>query len=478
MSWVPSATTARHLFYGILIGFTLSLTSTSLALNYRERKRERVAAEADLRSIELRSDEILDGVTGLIGNTPLVRINSLSDALGVEILGKAEFLNPGGSVKDRVALRMIEDAERQSLLHPYTGSRIFEGTVGSTGISIATIARARGYDTTIIMPDDVAVEKVKALQALGADVKRVRPASIVDKKQYVNLAREYALHFTSTNTHGSTASSLPPNHAHPFTLKHSASSVVVTTSENGNDVPNGNGHAHDLFDEAEELRTKPRGFFADQFENRSNFDAHFDGTGPEIWRQTNGDVVAFVAGAGTGGTIAGTGQFLKSVNEDVTVVLADPEGSGLYNKVKHGVMYDHKESEGKKRRHQVDTVVEGIGINRLTKNIELALPIIDDAFRITDAEAVSMSRFLVQRDGIFLGSSSACNLVACVKLVRKMGWQNGEKVVTILCDSGNRHYSKVRNDDYLKKAGIPNDIGTVQDLLTQPFPPISSITKI
>jgi cysteine synthase A len=118
-----------------------------------------------------------------IGNTPLVRINSLSDALGVEILGKAEYLNPGGSVKDRVALRMIEDAERDGLLEPYTGSRIFEGTVGSTGISIATIARARGYDTTIIMPDDVALEKVKALEALGANVERVRPASIVDKKQ-------------------------------------------------------------------------------------------------------------------------------------------------------------------------------------------------------------------------------------------------------------------------------------------------------
>jgi cysteine synthase A len=217
---------------------------------------------ADLRPIELRSDEVLDGVTGLIGNTPLVRINSLSDALGVEILGKAEYLNPGGSVKDRVALRMIEDAERDGLLEPYTGSRIFEGTVGSTGISIATIARARGYDTTIIMPDDVALEKVKALEALGANVERVRPASIVDKKQYVNLAREYALHFTNSGTHGTSKRSFSSNHAHPHIVKETASSGPVVASA----MLNGNGNGHTSFDEEEKSRSHPRGFFADQFE--------------------------------------------------------------------------------------------------------------------------------------------------------------------------------------------------------------------
>ncbi|KAI9437686.1 PALP-domain-containing protein [Lactarius indigo] len=478
MSWVPSPSTARHLFYGILIGFSLSIASTSVISAYRKRRDHNAVEKATPRPIELRSDEVLDGVTGLIGNTPLVRINSLSNALGVEILGKAEslypsqYLNPGGSVKDRVALKVIEDAEREGLLHPYTGSRIFEGTSGSTGISIATIARARGYDATIVLPDDVSLEKVKALEVLGADVERVRPASIVDKKQYVNLARKYALDFTSGKTR-----------------------AAALANGNGN----GNGNGHVLVDEDEEPLSQSRGYFADQFENRCNFTAHFTGTGPEIWRQTNGEVAAFVAGAGTGGTIAGTGQFLKSMADDVLVALADPEGSGLYNKVKHGVMYDHKESEGTRRRHQVDTVVEGIGINRLTKNIELALPVIDDAFRITDAEAVSMARFLVQRDGLFLGSSSAVNLVACVKLVRKLGWNNGEKVVTVLCDSGARHYSKFwcvavtvvagrlsllklmdgsRNDAYLSKAGIPIDVGIVQDLLTQPFPPMSSITKI
>ncbi|KAK0244244.1 PALP-domain-containing protein [Armillaria nabsnona] len=445
---IPSPPTVRHVIYGLFLGFSLSLTSTSIALFFQRRKQERIVAQFEARPIELRSDEVLKGVTGLIGNTPLVRINSLSNALGIEILGKAEFLNPGGSVKDRVALRMIDDAERQGLIHPHTGSRIFEGTVGSTGISIATIARARGYDATIIMPDDVAEEKVKALLSLGADVQRVRPASIVDKKQ--NIARQRALEFGKEK---------PSSRPH---LVSSSSSTVVVSTESDDDDADPLKH--------EQFALKPRGYFADQFENLSNFNAHFEGTGPEIWRQTNGRLDAFVSGAGTGGTIAGIGQYVKSMNEDVIVALTDPEGSGLYNKVKHDVMFDSRESEGTKRRHQVDTVVEGIGINRLTKNIELALPIIDDAFRITDAEAVSMSRYLVHNDGLFLGSSSACNLVACIKLAKKMGWKEGQTIVTILCDSGNRHYSKVSspNDGYLAKAGIPVDQSIVEELLLQP----------
>ncbi|EGO00389.1 hypothetical protein SERLA73DRAFT_53570 [Serpula lacrymans var. lacrymans S7.3] len=457
-----SKSVVRHFVFGLFIGVSLSVTTSSLNLYYQYRKRQRFEHEyhAEPRPIELRRDEILDGVTGLIGamhigNTPLVRINSLSDALGVEILGKAEFLNPGGSVKDRVALRMIEDAENQGLLYPNTGSRIFEGTVGSTGISIATIAKARGYDTTIIMPDDVAEEKVKALQALGADVQRVRPASIVDKKQFVNMARQAAVNFGRTDL----VESIDEAHS-THLLATSSPSVVVTTTSKHVQVVDGATQADDLRDE--DLVTKPRGFFADQFENRSNYDAHHDGTGPEIWRQINGRIDAFVSGAGIG-------CFLKSKKEDIKVVLADPEGSGVYNKVlsRFGVMYDRKEAEGTKRRHQVDTVVEGIGINRLTQNLELGLPIIDDAFRITDAEAVAMSRYLVHHDGLFLGSSSACNLVACVKLVRELGWKDKQTVVTILCDSGSRHYSKFWNDDYLHRANIPIDVNIIENLLTE-----------
>ncbi|KAL4078258.1 tryptophan synthase beta subunit-like PLP-dependent enzyme [Scleroderma yunnanense] len=480
----------RQVTYGILIGVALSLASPHFVTYLQARKRVQSRKTVLSRHpVHLKGDKVLDGVTGLIGNTPLVRINSLSNALGVEILGKAEFLNPGGSVKDRVALRstftpfqsmlltcsvliVIEDAERQGLLRPHTGSRIFEGTVGSTGISMATIARARGYETTIIMPDDVAEEKVKALQCLGAEVQRVRPASIIDKKQFVNMARQAAVDFgckgiPDRTKKGQIAYEIPTG---------TPSVVVTTTSLRVHPT----GIAIDS--QCEDPMTKPQGFFADQFENRSNFDAHYEGTGPEIWRQTNGKIDAFISGAGTGGTIAGAGQYIKSMNKNVVVALADPEGSGLFNKVKYGVMYDRKEAEGTKRRHQVDTVVEGIGSNRMTNNIDLALPIIDDAFRITDAEAVAMSRYLVQNDGLFLGSSSACNLVACVKLVCRTGWKEGQTIITILylfklvmlhhdlryairCDSGNRHYSKFWNDRYLQEANIPIDQTIIGQLL-------------
>ncbi|KDQ21205.1 hypothetical protein BOTBODRAFT_141525 [Botryobasidium botryosum FD-172 SS1] len=435
----------RDLALGVVLGFALSLSVTPLVRRYFwSRKRQLAKSErGDCAPQSTQGDEILNGVLGLIGNTPLIRINSLSDALGVEILGKCEFLNPGGSVKDRVALRIIEDAEKAGILYPNTGSRIFEGTVGSTGISLAMIAKARGYEATIIMPDDVAAEKSRTLEGLGARVEKVRPASIVDKKQFVNLAKKRALEFDQKDKRKT-------NGVAPI-QDGCQQEPPVTTDE-----------------------TRARGFFADQFENLSNYNAHFDGTGPEIWRQTGGRIDAFVSGAGeyirpmgTGGTIAGIGAYLKKMTDKVRVVLADPEGSGLYNKekVKHGVMYNKTESEGTRRRHQVDTVVEGIGINRLTSNFELALPHIDDACRISDAEAVSMSRYLVHHDGLFLGSSSACNLVACVCLAKQLGQGSGKTIVTILCDSGNRHYSKCRNDDYLRAANIPIDMSIIEDML-------------
>ncbi|CAE7209667.1 unnamed protein product, partial [Rhizoctonia solani] len=275
----------------------------------------------------------------------------------------------------------IQDAELQGLIQPHSGSRIFEGTVGSTGISIATIAKARGYETTIIMPDDVAAEKERALLALGATVEKVRPASIVDKKQFVNLAKQRALEFGKNEMHTSDG-------------------TMVASTQDG--------------------PGKPRGFFADQFETEANYRAHLQSTGPELWRQCSGRLDAFVSGAGTGGTIAGIGRYLKSQDKDIRVVLSDPEGSGLYNKIKNGVMFDAKEVEGTKRRHQVwdGTDKVGRGINRLTRNFEMALDIIDDAIRyvprfifvrsyspldrVTDKEAVAMSRYLVEHDGLFL----------------------------------------------------------------------------
>ncbi|KAF2682498.1 PALP-domain-containing protein [Lentithecium fluviatile CBS 122367] len=330
---------------------------------------------------------IKEGIEGCIGDTPLIKIKSLSEATGCEILAKAEFLNgAGNSPKDRVALSIIETAEERGLLVPHSGDTVYEGTVGSTGISLAAICRARGYKAHICMPNDMAIEKSDLLLKLGAEVERVRPAPIVDQNQFVNLARERAKEHTEN--------------------------------------PDKLG----------------RGLFADQFETEANWRAHFTGTGPEIYEQTGGFVDAFVSGAGTGGTISGVALFLKSKLPDLKVVLADPPGSGLFNKVKYGVMFDPKEREGTRRRHQVDTIVEGIGINRVTHNFEVGRELVDDAIRVADDQAIGMARWLVENDGIFVGSSSAVNCVAATKLARQLG--PGHRIVTLLCDSGARHLSK------------------------------------
>jgi cysteine synthase A len=332
---------------------------------------------------------IPEGIEGIIGNTPLFKIKSLSEATGCTILAKAEFLNgAGGSPKDRVALNMIAVAEEAGLLTPGQGDTIYEGTVGSTGISLATLARAKGYKAYICMPNDQSKEKSDLLHHLGATVERVTPAPITSTEHFVNLARRRAK------------------------------------------------------EQTECAEDSSKGFFANQFESLANYQAHFQTTGPEIYHQTGGQLDAFVAGAGTGGTVSGISLFLKQEMgmSNLRVVLADPEGSGLYNKVKHGVMFSPTEKEGTRRRQQVDTIVEGIGINRLTENFEAGRDLIDDAVKVTDTQAMKMARWLVERDGIFVGSSSAVNCVAAV--VTAMRMPKGSRVVTILCDSGTRHLSK------------------------------------
>jgi cysteine synthase A len=311
------------------------------------------------------------------GRTPLTR--------ACVVVG-AQFLEPGGSIKDRVALHMLRTAEARGELTPHSGDKVYEGTVGSTGVSLATLCRARGYLAHIIMPSDQSIEKSSLLEKLGAEVSRVPPAPIVDQNQFVNRARNLArVHTDSTEIPG-------------------------------------------------------RGYFADQFENDANWRAHFESTAPEIWNQCGGRLDAFVAGAGTGGTISGVAKYLKQRIPGVKVVLADPPGSGLYNRVKYGVMFASTEREGTRRRHQVDTIVEGIGINRVTHNFEVGRSCVDDAERVTDEEAMAMARYLVEKEGIFVGSSSCVNLVAAVRTALKLG--PGKRVVTIMCDSGTRHLSK------------------------------------
>lgn len=205
------------------------------------------------------------------------------------------------------------------------------------------------------MPSDQATEKSDLLLKIGAVVERVPPAPIVDPMHFVNRARNLANALT------------------------------------------------------EDSNQPGRGYFADQFENEANWRAHFEGTGPEIFRQCRGKIDAFVSGAGTGGTISGVGKYLKSKLPDVGIILADPQGSGLYNRIKFGVMFNTTDKEGTRRRHQVDSIVEGIGLNRVTINFEAGRELIDDAIKVNDDQATAMARWLVEKDGIFVGSSSAVN---------------------------------------------------------------------
>ncbi|WVY91645.1 hypothetical protein V8G54_037159 [Vigna mungo] len=366
-----------------------------------------------------------NGVVEAIGNTPLIRINSLSDATGCQILGKCEFLNPGGSVKDRVALQIIQEALESGQLRP--GGIVTEGSAGSTAISIATVAPAYGCKTHVVIPDDAAIEKSQILEALGATVERVRPVSITHKDHFVNIARRRA------------------SEANEYALKQRNLHLNDKDTAKINGCESDGYHYSSLFPS-----DCQGGFFADQFENLANFRAHYQGTGPEIWEQTNGKLDAFVAAAGTGGTVAGVSTFLQEKNPEIKCFLVDPPGSGLYNKVTRGVMYTKEEAEGKRLKNPFDTITEGIGINRITKNFAMAK--LNGAFRGTDREAVEMARFLLKNDGLFLGSSSAMNCVGAVRVAQAIG--PGHTIVTILCDSGMRHLSKFCNVEYLSELGL------------------------
>ncbi|QLL32222.1 hypothetical protein HG536_0C03910 [Torulaspora globosa] len=324
------------------------------------------------------------GVEELIGNTPLVLIKSLSNATGCNVYAKLELCNPAGSAKDRVAYNVIKMAEEKGELVRGKPGWVFEGTSGSTGISIAMLCNALGYKAHISLPDDTSNEKLALLESLGAVVNKVKPASIVDSNQYVNAAKK-------------------------------ACELAVEKGE--------------------------RGVFADQFENEANWRIHYETTGPEIYQQTGGKLGVFIAGCGTGGTITGVSRFLKEkMKKKPLVVLADPQGSGFYNRINYGVMYDIVEKEGTRRRHQVDTIVEGIGLNRITRNFQLGEVYIDESVRVTDDQALRMAKFLMVNDGIFTGSSTAINAVAAVKMAKKV--QPGTTIVIIACDAGSRHLSK------------------------------------
>jgi cysteine synthase A len=312
-----------------------------------------------------------------VGRTPLIRLRRVSDETGCEILGKAEFMNPGGSVKDRAARGIVLDAEQRGLLKP--GGTVVEGTAGNTGIGLAHVCNARGYRCVIVMPDNQSPEKYALIEALGAEVHRVKAVPYSDPNHYQKAAGRMA----------------------------------------------------------QEL---PNAIWSNQFDNTANRRAHVETTGPEIWQQTDGRIDAFVAASGTGGTVAGVSEYLKSRNASVRTVLADPPGSSLYEFIRHGVV----------KATGSGSITEGIGIGRITANMQDAP--IDDAVHIEDVETVHYVYRLLREEGLFVSSTSGINVAAAVRVARDLG--PGHTVVTVLCDTGSKYLTRLFNRDWLAQKGL------------------------
>ncbi len=422
----------------------------------------------------------------LIGNTPLIHLKKLSAHLSkkkkshkgdgdkriqnaTNIYVKMESMNPGGTGKDRAALFMLRDAEKRGLLPPpitstsstsiedeskyrignrkqaeernlhinddaemsdtknsaspdvsstinvaikrsKTGGIVVEGTSGSTGISLATLAAQRGHSTIIVMPDDQAQEKMTILRCLGAVLHVVPTAAISNPNHYVNVARKIA---------------------------------------------------KEINDKSSERSIKCRGkmiqaAFMNQFENEANYNAHISTTGPEIWRQTRGKIDTFCMSSGTGGTISGVGQYLKDRcgSDGCKIVLIDPPGSALFNKIKYNIAYASEQMERGLLRHRYDTIAEGIGLDRVTRNFALGTDnnVMDDAVRVTDQEAVDMAHWLLKEEGLFVGSSSAMNVCGAIKVA--LSSPSSSCIVTVICDGGQRHLTRFWNKEFIKNWGL------------------------
>jgi len=324
-----------------------------------------------------------DSVLDTIGDTPLVRINEIAEDLPCTVLGKVEFFNPGGSVKDRIGISMVEDAEEKGLIEP--GGTIIEGTSGNTGAGLAIAAIAKGYRCIFTTTDKQSREKVDVLRGLGAEV-LICPTNVEpdDPRSYYSVARR-------------------------------------------------------LSDEI------PNSVYLNQYDNPSNPKIHYETTGPELWEQTEGQITHYVAGAGTGGTISGTGRYLKEQSEDVTVIGVDPAGS-VFHKYFHEGVFDEDEI--------YPYFTEGVGEDILPDNMNF--DVVDDFVQVEDKPAMQMTRRLAQEEGLFIGQSCGMAMAGALKWMEdhRDTLTADDVVVVILPDSGFRYLSKTYNDEWMRNHGF------------------------
>ena len=323
-----------------------------------------------------------NSILSQIGNTPLVKLKQASELTGCNIYGKAEYFNPGESVKDRAALFIVQDAIKKKLIS--RGGTIVEGTAGNTGIGLAIVCKEYDLKLKIVIPNTQSIEKKKMLKDLGAELIEVAAVPYSDPNNYIKQSRKIAEDLNKKSSNGV--------------------------------------------------------YWANQFDNLINTEAHLKTTSEEIWNQTAGKVDAFICAVGTGGTLSGVSLGLKGKNKDIIIGLSDPMGSSLYSYIKSNKL----ENSG-------SSITEGIGTGRITKNFEKAK--VDEAFQTDDTEALKIVYELIENQKIILGGSSGINIAGAIKLAKKIG--PGKNIVTILCDHGKRYASKIFNKDFLKSKNLP-----------------------
>tara|TARA_B100000035_G_C20971820_1_gene541395 strand:+ start:52 stop:1047 length:996 start_codon:yes stop_codon:yes gene_type:complete len=321
-------------------------------------------------------------VISQIGNTPLIRLKQASELTQCNIYGKAEYFNPGESVKDRAALFIVQDAFKKKLITK--GGTIVEGTAGNTGIGLAIVCKEYGLKLKIVIPNTQSMEKKETLRKLGAELIEVDAVPYSNPNNYIKYSKKLA----------------------------------------------------------DELKQKERNgvYWANQFDNIVNLEAHIQTTSKEIWNQTAGKIDAFICAVGTGGTLAGVSLGLKEKDKNIKIALSDPMGSSLYSYISH-----------KKLENTGNSITEGIGTGRITKNFEKAQ--VDEAFQVNDTEALNIVFDLIKSQKIILGGSSGINIMGAIKLAKKMG--PGKNIVTILCDHGKRYASKIFNKKFLQSKNLP-----------------------